>query len=240
MSCYALVTATIAVTSASKEQIMAARILNYCYIGMELAVVPAYQSEIVPARVRGFIVGTYQLSLLTGGLIVNSICRGTSDLKDDRAWRIPLGMFYIVPSIILSLIWFVPESPRWLLLQGRNDEAKTSLYKLREGAFSEKDIDNEFEELKYALEMEEEKGKFLQIFRGNHLKRTLLVTVVNFFQQATGQAFASQYGTIYVKSLGTINAFNFSLILAALNITACTSCLFMADRVGRKYVVLRS
>lgn len=46
MSIYALITATIAVTSQSREQIMAARILNYVYVGMELSVVPTFQSEI--------------------------------------------------------------------------------------------------------------------------------------------------------------------------------------------------
>ncbi|KEF58105.1 uncharacterized protein A1O9_06028 [Exophiala aquamarina CBS 119918] len=138
------------------------------------------------------------------------------------AWRIPLGMFYVVPNIILSLIWFVPESPRWLLLQGRNDEAEASLYKLLEGPFSEKEIDSQFEEPKYSFEMKQEKGRFSQIFRGNHLKRTLLSSIC----------------TIYIKSLGTINAFNFSLILAAVKITACTAYLFMADRVGRKRLLL--
>lgn len=81
MSCFALVTATIAVTSVHREQILVARILNcestsclvagngyLCYtdiyIGMELSVVPVYQSEIVPTRVRCLIVGTYQFSLI--------------------------------------------------------------------------------------------------------------------------------------------------------------------------------
>ncbi|KIX10583.1 uncharacterized protein Z518_01667 [Rhinocladiella mackenziei CBS 650.93] len=240
MSGFALVTATISVTSVKREQIMAARILNYLYVGMELSVIPAYQSEIVPASVRAFIVGTYQLSLLVGGLIVNSVCRGTSSLEDNRAWRIPIGLFYIVPSIILSLIWFIPESPRWLALQGRNDEAKKSLRILREGAFSEDEIENQFAELQYALEMEQEKGAFIEIFQSFNLKRTLIVFVVNFFQQATGQAFASQYSTIYVKSLGTIDPFNFSLILAAVNIVANTSCLLVADKLGRWYIDSRN
>ncbi|KAI8648965.1 MFS domain-containing protein [Fusarium keratoplasticum] len=48
-----------AVTSVSKHQIMATRILNYIYIGMELAVVPVYQSEIMPKEIRGFAVGSY-------------------------------------------------------------------------------------------------------------------------------------------------------------------------------------
>jgi SP family sugar:H+ symporter-like MFS transporter len=80
MSCWALVTATIAVTSSTRDQILAARILNCkcpsfdgfaylirysdIYIGMELSVVPVFQSEIVPAPVRGFVVATYQLSLI--------------------------------------------------------------------------------------------------------------------------------------------------------------------------------
>jgi hypothetical protein len=50
MSAYALVTATITITSRSRDQILAARILNYVYVGMELAVVPTFQSEIGKSR----------------------------------------------------------------------------------------------------------------------------------------------------------------------------------------------
>lgn len=165
---------------------------------MELAVVPAFQSEIVPASARGFIVGTYQLSLTFGGFVINCVCRGTSDIQDNRAWRIPLGLFYIVPTIILSLIFLVPESPRWLLKQDRAEEAKANLVKLRVGRFTEEQIELEFRELQAVLRSEVtfEKGKFKELFQGANLKRTVLVILVNFFQQATGQAFASQYGTI--------------------------------------------
>ncbi|KAK5086701.1 hypothetical protein LTS08_007115 [Lithohypha guttulata] len=234
MSCYALVTATIAVTSTSKSQIMSARVLNYLYVGMELSVVPAYQSEIVPAPVRGLIVGTYQLSLVLGGFVINSVCRGTSTINDNKSWRIPLGLFYVIPVIIASLIWFIPESPRWLLLKGRRGEAEANLIKLREGAFSQEDIQKEFAELTSTLETEVEQGHFKECFQGLNLKRTILVVLLNMFQQATGQAFASQYGTIYVKSLGTINPFNFSLILASVNIVSISVALLLTDRIGRR------
>ena len=141
MSCYALITATITVTSQHRDQIMAGRILNYVYVGMELSVVPAYQSEIVPAPARGLVVSTYHLSLGLGALIINSVCRGTKELPDNRAWRIPLGLFYIVPTIILSLIWFAPESPRWLLMQDRAYESRTNLYKLSVGKLSDAEND---------------------------------------------------------------------------------------------------
>ncbi|KEZ40912.1 hypothetical protein SAPIO_CDS7913 [Scedosporium apiospermum] len=212
MSCYAIVTATIAVTSKTREQIMAARVLNYLYVGVELAVIPIYQSEIVPAQARGFIVGSYQFSLMLGGFVINSICLRTSTLPDDRAWRIPVGLFYIIPSIIIALIFFVPESPRWLLRMNRIEDARKSLQRIRAGVFTDEEIDAEFQDLRRGLEKEVEKGKFIELFQGLNLKRTAIVVGVNFFQQVTGQAFSSQYGSIYVKSLGTVNPFKFSLI----------------------------
>lgn len=163
---------------------------------MELSVIPAFQSEIVPAPARGLVVGSYQLSLIVGGLVINSVCRGTSTIYDNRAWRIPLGLFYVVPSIIAALVFFTPESPRWLLKNGHVEKARASLNAYREGSFSQEEIDTEFRGLQYALEHEEEAGKFVEIFKGGNLKRTGLVVAINFFQQATGQAFASQYGAI--------------------------------------------
>ena len=57
LSLWALVAVTIVVTSETSTQILIGRVLNYIYIGMELAVVPIYQSEIAPQNVRGFVVG---------------------------------------------------------------------------------------------------------------------------------------------------------------------------------------
>ena len=213
---------------------MAARILNYLYAGMELSVVPVYQSEIVPAPAPGMIVGTYQLSLILGGLIINAVCRGTSGIQGNKAWRIPLGLFYIAPTIILSLIWFVPESPRWLLTKNRVEEARADLHKLREGAFTSEEIEEQFQQLQYALEVEQKQGTFKEIFQGINRKRTLLVVIINFFQRATGQAFGSQYGAIYIKSLGTVNPFNMTLILAVINLCAIAASVLLTDELGRR------
>lgn len=240
MSIYALVTATIAVTSSNKHHIMAARVLNYIYVGMELAVVPAYQSEIVPAPVRGLIVGTYQLSLILGGLVINSVCLGTSTLSGNNSWRIPLGLFYIIPTIIAASIWFLPESPRWLLSKGRADEARASLDQFRQGAFTQDEIDHEFNETQLQLQLTSEKGRFVDIFSRKNIKRTALVVGINFFQQASGQQFASSYGGIYAKQLGTINPFIFTLIISIVNATAISISLLCSDKIGRRKLLLTS
>lgn len=93
-------TASVLVTSRRIEQVLAGRILNYAYIGMELSTCPAFQAEIVPASIRGFAVGTYQTSLLLGGIIINNVCRGTSEMTISAAWRIPLILFYTIPTIV--------------------------------------------------------------------------------------------------------------------------------------------
>ena len=64
MSFWAIIGAILLVTAHKKEQMLAARIISYVYIGIELAVVPVIQSELVPADVRGFVVGTYATGLL--------------------------------------------------------------------------------------------------------------------------------------------------------------------------------
>lgn len=64
MSMWALVGAIIVVTANHGAQMVVGRIVAYIYIGMELSLVPVLQSELVPASVRGFVVGTYQSGLL--------------------------------------------------------------------------------------------------------------------------------------------------------------------------------
>ncbi|KAF4126478.1 Sugar (and other) transporter [Geosmithia morbida] len=241
MSIYALATATVCVTSMHRDQIMAARILNYIYVGMELSVIPNYQAEIVPAPVRGLIVGSYQLSLILGGLVINSICLRTSTLTSNQAWRIPLGLFYIVPSIIAASVWFLPESPRWLLQKGRVDEARENLHKFRVGTlYSEEAIEDELRDIQDQLRREADKGSYVELFSRNNIKRTAIVIGINFFQQATGQQFGSQYGAIYVKQLGTINPFHFTIISSSIAfITICFS-LLMTDHIGRRKLLLFS
>ncbi|RBR19952.1 hypothetical protein FVER53590_12263 [Fusarium verticillioides] len=240
MSAWALVPAIMAVTSTSKHQIMATRILNYIYIGMELAVVPVYQSEIMPREIRGFAVGSYQFSLMSGTLIVACVCRGTSTLSGNLSFRIPFGLFFIIPVVVMCAIFFIPESPRWLLTKDRTEEARDALGKLRQGKETEAEINESFSALQYALEHEPEQGNYLELFQGKNLKRTAIVVAMNFFQQATGQAFASTYGAIFIRDIGTVNPFTMTIVNAIVNLCSAFAGLYLVDRAGRRPLLLTS
>ncbi|KAH8883692.1 general substrate transporter [Thozetella sp. PMI_491] len=193
MSILALVCATIVITSKTRNQILAGRVLNYIYIGMELSVVPVFQSEITPQQARGFIVGTYQTSLF---------------------------------------------SPRWLVLQDRQEEARENLRLLRLGKFTEEQIEAELRAIVLGIEHEHEKGSFFEIFHPTVIRRTMVVVGANFFLQATGQNFTSTYGALFAASLGTINPFTVTIMLAVVNTCTAIAAQVLTDRLGRRYQVL--
>lgn len=70
--------------------------------------------------------------------------------------------------------------------------------------------------------------------------RTIIVILLLFFQQSTGQSFASQYGTLFVKALDTINPFNVTLGTNAIDIGGILLCMISADRFGRRPVLITS
>ncbi|EEP78964.1 predicted protein [Uncinocarpus reesii 1704] len=234
MSLHALVSVPITVTSTNKAHILTARILNYIYLGMELAVVPVFQAEIVPPQVRGLVVATYQGCIYVGGLVMSLICRGTSTLEGNAQWQIPLALFAVIPAIVAILIWFIPESPRWLLLKDRPEDSLNALRALREGKFTEDEILSEFNALKVRLARESEKGKYLELYRGPDLKRTMISIGMNVFLQVTGQVFTARYGTVYIKSLGTVDPFVMTIVNQAVNLFAIGVSMVLVDHIGRR------
>lgn len=258
MCFFAWIAAILLITAQAKEQVLVGRMLNFVYVGMELASVPVTQSELAPAAVRGFVVGTYQLGIMVGGLIMALICLGTSKIPNENSYRIPFGTLFIIPTILfIGTFWIpevsrslvsskpplylsltlmtLPQSPRWLLLKGRDKQARHNLQLLRQGAFTDEQIEEEFQILKGTLELTAETGSFKEIWQGTNLKRTLIVLGTNFFLQATGQVFGSKYGTVFLKDIGAIDPFVMSTVNTVCAIAAVLLCMGINDKVGRKY-----
>lgn len=86
-----------------------------------------------------------------------------------------------MPSILAVGVWFMDESPRWLLIKGRHEEARASLQRLREGKFTEEEIDAEFEEQKAMIVRDAEQGHLREVFKGSKSKNPTLLKKVSLY-----------------------------------------------------------
>lgn len=119
-------------------------------------------------------------------------------------------------------------------MHGRHEDSLRSLRILRKGKFTDEEIETEFNSLQIILAEEHEQGNFIEIFQGPNLKRTWITVRINFFLQITGQVFTSRYGTIYIKSLGTVDPFIMTIVNQAVNLIGILFSMAFVDSIGRR------
>jgi SP family sugar:H+ symporter-like MFS transporter len=159
-------------------------------IGALSTVVPMYQSESIPKRIRGAAVSSYQLFITLGIWTAYMVNYGTVDGYSNSAqWRIPNGLSALWAIILGSTILLLPESPRYAYRKGRTDEARKNMARLNGLDQHSAYIDEEIREIQEKLEAESVGGDhpWHEIFTGPRmLYRTLLGMTLQAGQQLTG------------------------------------------------------
>lgn len=238
-------------------------------VGSLSMAVPLYNAELAPPEVRGSLVALQQLAI-TFGIMVSfwidygmNYIGGTGDSQSEAAWRIPLGL-QIVPALILGVgILFMPFSPRWLVNQGRDEEAIQVLSRAR-GIPPDSDlVQIEFLEIKaqYLFEKETNALQFPQFQDGSFSSnfklglyaylslirtRTLLYRVAvgslaMFFQQWTGVNAILYYAPSIFNSLGLTGNTTSLLATGVVGIVmflATIPAVMYVDQLGRKPVLI--
>ncbi|RDW59105.1 hypothetical protein BP5796_12029 [Coleophoma crateriformis] len=217
----------------NSAQFTIGRIIAYAMTGMAVVVVPIYQSETAPAVLRGMFGCTIQFMIVFGQVVSSLITYETQNIKSNAGWQIPVGLQLAVPFIILLLLPILPESPRWLLSQDRDEDAVKSLRKLRKKA-TDTEIQFEVESLRYAND-NEHKGSWSEVFDKKNRIRTYVALFAMFGQQISGQAFPSQYGVIFYQSQGfKSQAFLFNVLMNIISLVAIILTWFTVDGLGRR------
>ncbi|KAL4896783.1 general substrate transporter [Aspergillus ambiguus] len=176
-------------TSYDLAQLIVGRLVTGFGNGMNTSTVPTWQSECCKSNRRGQMV-MIEGAMITCGITISYWVDFGLLFADpnEAAWRFPLAFQIFFAAIILVFVMFLPESPRWLVLKGREDEAKEVLGALMGDGTDAIFLQNEFTAIK-ATVLEMAKGSFRDMFtmgEDRHFHRTVLAYVNQMFQQISG------------------------------------------------------
>jgi sugar porter (SP) family MFS transporter len=249
----ALLFAASAVASAIAPSFIAlvgARMLGGFGVGAALIIAPMYIAEIAPAEMRGRMVSFNQLNIVIGisaAFFTNYLILrlGHSDLGWAKAlrlgewnWRWMLGV-EALPAIFYFLALFaVPESPRWLVMNGKDDDARRVLERVADSARAKADIEAVKASLRY--EQSTERTPLRELFRPG-MRLVLVIGVsVAILQQVTGINAVFFYAPMIFEQsgIGTDASFMQAVLVGLVNLVFTVLAIAFIDRVGRRPLLI--
>lgn len=209
-------------------------------VGLVSALVPLYQSESAPKWIRGTIVGAYQLAITIGLLLAACANQGTHNRQDSGSYRIPIAIQFLWALILSIGMFILPETPRFLIKQGKYEEAAKSMSRLRKLPVDHPVLIEELNEIKanHEFETQAASGGYADCFKGDMLKRLLTGCGLQALQQLTGINFIFYYGTNFFKNSGINNPFLIGLITNLVNVFSTLPGLWLVERMGRRNLLL--
>lgn len=147
-------------------------------IGGSSVISPMYLAEMAPAKWRGRLVGLFQFNIVLGILVayLSNYLIGLAGFGDSE-WRWKFGLAAIPAALLFAMLFSIPRSPRWLVGQGRIDEARAVLKLIGEA-----DIDAALESMRAAKNLETQHGQQRLFARRNRFSVFLAVSIAMFNQ----------------------------------------------------------
>ncbi|KAE8144728.1 general substrate transporter [Aspergillus avenaceus] len=225
-------------------QLIIGRLVTGFGNGMNTSTVPTWQSECCKSNRRGQLV-MIEGAMITCGITISYWIDFGLLFADPNevSWRFPLAFQIFFAAIILACVMFLPESPRWLVLKGREDEAKEVLSSLLGDGTESTFVQTELTAIK-ATVLEMAKGSFKDMFtmgEDRHLHRTILAYVNQMFQQISGINLITYYISILLEQQMGMSLIN-SRLIAACNGTeyfiASWVAVFTIEKFGRRTLML--
>jgi len=213
--------------------LIVARVASGIGIGIASFISPMYIAELVPARVRGSLVAVNMLAITSGIVIAYLVDYAFSS---SHAWRWMFGLAAL-PSIGLVIgMWWLPDSPRWLISRSKVDEARKVLKRARTTA----DVEPEIKDIQHAM-AQQGKGGMAGLLQPS-LRMPMIVGLgLATFQQITGINTVIYYAPTIFKFAGISGAG--PAILAGAGLAGVMWCshvlaIFLIDRIGRRPLLL--
>ncbi|KAL0932411.1 sugar transporter [Colletotrichum truncatum] len=187
---------------------IAGRLIAGIGCGEILTVVPTYLAEVAPPARRGFLVGLQGMMIAIGFGAANWVGYAGAFAPGDAQWRIPLAMQLPIPILLSVMLFFVPFSPRWLILRDRYEEARSVLASLHGTADNDDLVDRELIQIREQILMERQQGNMnwftaiRQMFSAKYIRRTLTAAFIITMGQLSGSSVIQNFQNIFYATVG--------------------------------------
>ena len=214
-------------------QLMISRFYLGLAIGVSSFAVPLYISEISPTKIRGTLVSMFQLLITVGILAAYLSDHAFADNTNLECWR-PMLWVGVIPAAVLFVgMFFLPETPRWLMSKGREEEAKKVLDRIEDPGF----VDASMAAMKTDMAIDASQAGWKEIFKP-WLRNALIIAMgIMFFQQFVGINTVIYYSPkIFLAAgfEGAEAAIAASVIVGVVNVFFTIVSLFIIDKLGRR------
>jgi len=217
-----------------------ARMIGGFGIGIAILVAPMYIAEIAPPKKRGRLVSINQLNIVIGITISFFSNRLIYNYVDhDIAWRWMLGVETFPALIYFFSLFIVPESPRWLVMQGRNEEARNCMRRIGGDEFVEQGMAEIQESLKNKQKIS--LGRMInELFSGSVKYFMIIGIVLGMLQQFTGINSIFYYAPEIFEKTGTSrdSALLQAIIIGLTNLIFTIFAMKYIDKWGRRKLLL--
>jgi sugar porter (SP) family MFS transporter len=216
----------------TSTELIAARFVLGIAVGTASFVAPMYISELAPKKIRGGVTSFNQLMVVSGILGAYIVSWALKDVTNNWRWMLGLGA---LPGIALAVgMFFQPFSPRWLIDQGREDEARKVLRRARD---NDEDVDEEVAEIKEAAG---EEGGIRQVWKPEVRPMVAVGLALAVAQQFIGVNTVIYYAPTILKftGLSTSSAITQALSVGITNVVFTIVAILLLDRVGRRVLLI--
>lgn len=218
--------------TSSWELFLFYRFLGGIGVGASSVIAPMYISEISPSTHRGRLVGLFQFSIVFGILLAFISNYFIKIQVPTDAWRWMLGIEAVPALLFFGLTFFIPKSPRWLIINGREDDGLKVLRNLGDVNANETS-----KKIKGSLNQNKEKEK---LFQKKYFKPILLVFLMATFNQFSGINAIMYYAPRIFEMSGIAedSAFLQAASVGLVNMVFTILAMTLIDKIGRKKLML--
>lgn len=210
------------------------RLLTGVLLGCITVVTPMFIAEISPAKKRGQLVLLNQFFVVTAIFLAFAVNYVLAQIFEFSSWRWMIGVEFIPAELFFLLLNLVPESPRWLINQGKHEEALSVFQRIKA-----EDPEEEVRIVKTAVEQEEaiEHGKLF--VRENRLPVMIAILIAAFNQLAGINAIMIYAPRVFeMAGFGTNASLLQSISVGATNLLFTFVALFLIDKYGRRTLLM--